>query len=166
MPLLRFVLKHLCAFAALAAAMSLACGVLYFALLAFAILFGGGLGGPLALPFMMLSGGLAAVAGCCAAFFPATACAEFFRRRLALPWFCEMPLASVLSLFAALAIAQCFAAGTSTAAFVGHVFAWWLVLAVPLGFYWWTTQAVDALLRVCGFVPRMLARRLVQALTA
>lgn len=160
----RFLFKHACALAALSLGLILSAFAAYFVLLAIAIVFDLGLGGPLALPFMMVSGGIAAIAGTCVAFFPATAIAEHLRRHLHLPWICEIPMASALSMIAAFAIALHFSKCSCTFDFALTVFVWWLVLALPLGFYWWTMQASDVLMRTGLRAASILVRALSRAL--
>ena len=143
-----FVVKHAVASAVVIAGTVLSSAVLYFSLLVWAIVADGGLGGPLALPGMMLT----AFAGSAASvlfFVPVTAMAERLRRKvLRAGRIVEIPIAAL-----------------TLAAFLTFVFARLdfevaLVFAaielVLLGAYWWSLQACDVLFGLGGRLWRAL----------
>jgi hypothetical protein len=111
--------------------------LLYFALLASAIVTNGGLGGPLALPGMMIMTFAGAVISALV-FFATTSAAELLRRRAGMSRFMEIPIAT---LFVGAALTFAFARldfGVAT-----------VIAAVELlllGVYWWTLQAAELLL--------------------
>jgi hypothetical protein len=122
---------------------------LYIALLAWAALTGGGLGGPLALPFLVLFALVASIATAALILFPATALAEWIcaRREMALGWQIPIAVACMAACVAAATMAMFLLRGTSlqsAAAAAGMLF---VVLLIPLGVYWWSMQSTDWLLR-------------------
>jgi hypothetical protein len=142
--LLRLVFKHTVATAVIVAATVVLAVVSYFGLLIWAIAADSGIGGPLALPFMMLAGLLAALGACALVFLPTTLAAEIVRRRAELQFFWEIPLAAVGSAVLCLVIVWLV---RSTHAIDAHLIRdgalVWATLAVPLGAYWWSAPATD-----------------------
>ena len=142
---MRFALKHAIAGAAVTAAIAAFSAASYFALLAWAVLAGEPLGGPLAFPFMVLASLIASVVSVCVVLLPVTAVTDWMcrKRRIRLPW--QIPIATVLmgSWLVALLVATTVTRGTpivASATFGGLAF---LVLLLPLGLYWWTMQSAD-----------------------
>jgi hypothetical protein len=119
--------------------------VAYVALLLWAIVSKGGLGGPLAYPGGLLFSAVTAAVACLLLFFPATVSAELLCRSRARPILTQIPVS------VAVLAALCFLAGViirasttaipfgaSVSGFIGGLF---LLSLLPIGFYWWITQA-------------------------
>ena len=119
--------------------------VVYAALLLWAILSNGGLGGPLAYPVGLLVVAVAAWAACALLFFPATVTAELICRRRALPILTQIPVC--VAVLAAICVAAGIVVRASTSAIpfgasVSGFVVWLFVLSlIPIGFYWWIAQA-------------------------
>lgn len=142
--------------------------VTYAALLVWAVLSGGGLGGPLAYPGGLVLVALGTVMLCCGLLGPATGVAEWLVRRRRLPILVGIP-ASVGALVALCTLAV--AAG-SVARVFGSVPAAAVALAalvlsllLPLGFYWWVAEigpvlvsAGGSLIGMVGSIPSALRR--------
>jgi hypothetical protein len=117
----------------------------YVALLLWAIVSNGGLGGPLAYPGGLVFAAVTAGVACLLLFFPATVSAELICRSRALPILTQIPVS------VAVLAALCFLSGVilraSTAAIpfgasVSGFIAWLFLLSLfPIGFYWWIAQA-------------------------
>lgn len=144
----RFALKHAVAAGVVVGGVTALSAASYFALLLLAVVADEGIGGPLAFPFMVLSGMAASVLAVGLVLMPTTALAEWitFRRRLHVVW--QIPIAvaltgaAVLSTAAAVSVMRGVAPGTTAgAATVGFV-----SLLVPLGAYWWSMQSADWLI--------------------
>jgi len=108
---------------------------LYFALLAWAVLRGGGLGGPLALPGMMLMAFAGAAFSVMAVLAPVTIVSELVRVRLRRTRFIEIPIATLLTASFVFALVH------------SHPLAIPIVVAelILVGAYWWILQAADVL---------------------
>jgi hypothetical protein len=148
-PAIRFAAKHAVASAVVTAGIVTLTAVSYIALLAWAALTGGGLGGPLALPFLVLFAFVAAIAAAALILFPATALAEWIcaRREMGVGWQIPVSVACMAACVVAAAGVMSALRGTSlhgTASAAGILF---VVLLVPLGVYWWSMQSTDWLLR-------------------
>lgn len=114
--------------------------VAYFGLLAWAIVTGSGIGGPLALPFLMLLAFLASFAAAAFVILPATLCTSVvcevvlgWPRVLQIPIACALCFSQVLLLSTLIALAL--RADVLPALEIGAVVG--LLLLVPLGVYWW-----------------------------
>lgn len=121
--------------------------MIYFALLAFAIVMNEGLGGPLALPGMMLFALIAGVV-VAAVFALVTALAEWICNRRALSIWHQIPVSTGILVVVVLAGGLLFwqlggRSGSNTALVwsIGFV-----LLLLPLAAYWWTLQSADWLL--------------------
>jgi hypothetical protein len=116
--------------------------VSYFGLLAWAVLAGLPLGGPLALPFLMLLALLTSTAATLLVLFPATLVGHFLCRRLGWPAAAEIPVSSALTLGIAVGISTVIgsyaAVSISTAAALGALVGAFLL--VPLGEFWWVMR--------------------------
>ena len=132
-------------------AMSVGCvlwTLLYFLLLAVAVVGGQGLGGPLALPV-----GLVAVVGSCVflgwgVFAPASAVGTVFCSLLKLPRLAAIPVVAVAAFVFSYLLYWAFIESLTThpmppAWIVLKNFA--VFLSVPLGVYWWLTEGPGAL---------------------
>jgi hypothetical protein len=88
MEAIRFAAKHAVAAAVVISGIVVFSAASYFALLAWAVLAGEPLGGPLAFPFMVLFAVVAGAVSVGAALLPVTAVTEWIclRRRMRLPW--------------------------------------------------------------------------------
>ncbi len=141
-------LRHSIATAVLAVALALGFALLYFVLLAIAIVFNLGLGGPLALPFAIVVGGLLGLIAGPLILLPLTLLVEWVCGKLPLfKTLAQIPLSSLLLLVALLSLLVFAAFETqiplgefllvSGFGVVGALFA--------LGVYWWTLRVVDVL---------------------
>jgi len=127
----------------------------YFGLLAWAALANAPIGGPLALPFMIL---VAFVGSCMAVLvvlFPSTLLSEITCRKLHWPKLIEIPLATLASLLISLIV------GSTVGWFYGDIeqalrlaLISELVLLVPLGAYWWSVQGTSGLIKLGARVWR------------
>ena len=147
---MRFAVKHAVAAGVVVAGVVAFSAASYFALLAWAVLVGEPLGGPLAFPFMVLFAVVASVVSVGAALLPVAALTEWIclRRQIRLPW--QIPIVTAvmgtwLLMLALIAAAVRGAPVGSTAVPTGIVF---LVLLVPLGMYWWSMKSADWILGV------------------
>jgi hypothetical protein len=146
---MRFAVKHAVATAVVVGGIVAFTAASYFALLAWAVLVGDPLGGPLAFPFMVLFALFASVVSVGLILLPATALAEWVAVKKQLRMAFQIPIATALAgvqlLFAALVISVLGGMPwSSAAAAAGVIFA---LLLVPLGVYWWSMQSADWLLR-------------------
>lgn len=147
---MRFAVKHAVAAGVVVANIMTFSATSYFALLAWSVLVGAPLGGPLAFPFMVLLAVVASVASVGGALFPVTALTEWIclRHQIRVPW--QIPIATTamgawLLMLAVIAAAVRGTPIESTAVPAGIAF---LVLLVPLGMYWWSMQSADWILSV------------------
>ncbi len=129
-----------------------ACGVWtvsYFALLLWATLTDGGVGGPLAYPAGLLFFFVATTAASLGLLLPSTAIAEWFTRRRDFPILAQIPVSIVtLALLCLVAASVASAVGSQptlhgVSVGFGVLF---LALLLPLGLYWWAAQSVPLLL--------------------
>lgn len=119
----------------------------YFGLLAWAFLSGQPLGGPLALPFVLLGAIVLSGLSVSVVLLPSTLLAELLARACRWPTLAEIPVSTALS------VAICTTTGAFAGFFLATVgqglrfgFVWAIALLVPLGAYWWCLQATGALL--------------------
>jgi hypothetical protein len=143
-----FCARHLFA---LGVAMLAACAawtVTYFALLLWAVLTGGGLGGPLAYPAGLLFALVAMAAAGLVLLLPATALAEWVARRRGFPVLAQIPVSVGILALLCLAVVGLVSAGgfqpTLRGASIGFG-TLFLALLLPLGLYWWTAQSIPLL---------------------
>lgn len=142
---MRFAVKHAVGAAAVIVGITAFSAASYFALLAWAVLMGEPLGGPLAFPFMVLFAVVASIVCVGAALLPVTALTEWICRRwqLRLAW--QIPIATAvmatgLLMFAMIGATVRGESLNSAAVLAGIVF---LLLLAPLGMYWWSMQSAD-----------------------
>ena len=142
---LRFITKHAVAAAVVIGGLTAFAAVLYFILLLVAIVTNQPLGGPLALPFLVLLGLLAGTVGVLFVLFPVAVLSDICARALQWPRLAQIPLSVLLLLVYAMtatgmtvALAESPVWVAARAAFIGAV-----VLLIPLGTYWWAMQSVD-----------------------
>ena len=135
---MKFVLRHVVAALVVIGGCATLAAVTYCALLAWAILAGGGLGGPLTLPGMVIIGLAVSAASVIGVLAPVTLAAEGLRTHLLrMSRFVEIPIATLLLIaYAAAVLIALSASGT----FSLIVVAFELLL---LGVYWWSLQATD-----------------------
>ncbi|HCN28394.1 MAG TPA: hypothetical protein DIT64_06415 [Verrucomicrobiales bacterium] len=149
-----FCARHFLALAVTVAAACVIWTITYFALLLWAVLAGGGIGGPLAYPAGLLFFIVAATAACLILLFPATALAEWFARRCGFPIVAQIPL-SVAALALLCLVASAVGAQPTLQGVLVGFGVLFLTLLMPLGLYWWAAQSVPLLLsliqRVCGW---------------
>ena len=147
---IRFVVKHAVAATVVVSGAVILTAASYFALLAWAVVAGGGLGGPLAFPFMVLFALLASTAAVLLVLLPTTALTEWICRKRQAHRLIQIPVATlvlaayVLAATVVIALLAKSSVGKATslaAVTIG-------VLLVPLGAYWWSLQSTDWLIHV------------------
>lgn len=127
--------------------------VIYAVLLAWAVLSGGGLGGPLAYPGGLALAALGTVLLCCGLLGPLTGAAEWLVRRWRLPVLAGIPVSvGMLVGVCTLAVvagsaARLFGSISAAAVALGATV---LSLLLPLGFYWWAAEIGPVLLSAGG----------------
>jgi hypothetical protein len=133
------VLRHFAASFAVIAAACLLWTLAYAGLLGWAILSGGGLGGPLAYPGGLIVVGVAAAITSATLLFPATVAAELLTRRFPLRFLAQVAVAVAVLAALSIAFSPLLVAWRGLAsARVFTVAAWIFGLSlVPLGIYWW-----------------------------
>lgn len=152
-----FCARHFLALAVTVAAACVIWTIAYFALLLWAVLAGGGIGGPLAYPAGLLCFVVATTAACLILLFPATALAEWFARRCGFPIVAQIPFSvAALALLCLVAVSIASAVGSQPAlqgvsVGFGVLF---LTLLMPLGLYWWAAQSVPLLFSLIQRVRR------------
>ena len=127
-----------------------------------AVLTGGPLGGPLALPAMVLFALAFAGVSVVSVLTPATIAARLTRRRLSWPMLAEIPVAAAFCVSGSAVLAGLFAwtRELDLLRAVGVGLAVGAVLLVPLGLYWWSVQASLGLVRAASWgVGRLLPGR-------
>jgi hypothetical protein len=145
----RFVVRHSFAAATVLAISAPITAAIYFGLLAWAVVKNGGLGGPLALPGMILLVFAATAASVIFILAPTTALAEILRvKLLRTNRFAEVPIASLILIvyiavaFSAMGLSRGWPPrGTILSAAIVTV-----IQLLLLGIYWWTVQATDLLI--------------------
>jgi hypothetical protein len=123
--------------------------IAYFALLLWAMITGGGIGGPLAYPAGLLFFFVAATVASLVLLLPSTALAEWFARRNGLPIIAQIPISvGILALlcFLLVAVAASVDAAPSTKSVSVGFGVLFIVHLLPLGLYWWTAQSGPLLL--------------------
>ena len=156
-----FCARH---FLALTVTVATACAVwtvLYFALLFVALLTGSEVGGLLTYPIGLILIFFATTVICLILLFPSTASAEWFARRRGFPILAQIPLSLVaMALLCLLTVGlpSVFSPESTFYSFLlgfGFLF---LVLLVPLGFYWWVAQSLPLVLSFFRFFFKLLRR--------
>lgn len=156
-----FLLKHSIAAATVVLGSLGLIALVYSALLLWAVLTNGGLGGPLALPGMVLFVFVAAAASVAMILFPVTAIAEALRRKGGLNRFLEIPIATTLLIayVAAVLTAIAFVRDWSVAGTIRGGIVFVVVQLVLLGAYWWALQATHAVASFASASWRRVTRR-------
>lgn len=163
----RTVTSHAVAAGVVVGATVLGSVVAYVGLLAWAVLADEGLGGPMALPFMMLVALVAGVAAVLLVLGPATLIADALCAARAWPKWAAIPASTGVTLAICLAAGALLGArhssvgdGVSTAAIAA------LALLAPLGLYWWSLRGASLLLRRSGRALRAVTGRFRSPTTA
>ena len=135
-----FLFRHAVAVAGVVLAGLLLWTFVYFALLLWALIVGGGIGGPLAYPAGLLVVLGMSLSASLALLFPATAIAERLGKRLRWPVLAQIPLSvgvagAICVSISLLSMPGEFAKGLQTAAIL------WAANLLPLGLYWWIAQS-------------------------
>jgi hypothetical protein len=123
--------------------------VVYIALLIWAMMTDGGVGGPLAYPAGLLFVFSATLAASCILFFPCSALAEWFVRRRGLSIFAQIPFSMLLlalQCLAAVGIAMMIGSHPGFGDLFAGLGLLYLSLLVPLGLYWWVAQSLPLFL--------------------
>ena len=156
-----FCARHVLALGVTVAAACVVWTVTYFALLLWAVVTGGGLGGPLAYPSGLLFFFVATTAAGLVLLFPSTVLAEWLARRRGFPVLAQIP-ASVAVLALLCAIGGSLVAAWRSQPPLHGVTAGggvlFLALLVPLGLYWWAAQSGPLLLSLFRWVRSLPAR--------
>jgi hypothetical protein len=139
-----FYARHLLALCVVVAAPCVLFTILYFVLLIWAIVFGGGIGSPIAYPIGLMVIFIAALGVGSMLFFPSTVFAEWIVKKRNLPVLAQIPitvgsLGTLCLLVSSIATANS-AAPSLRGAFVGFATLFGILL-LPLGLYWWTAQS-------------------------
>jgi hypothetical protein len=153
-----FFVRHFLALLALVIAACVMWTVIYAALLLWAMVWGGGIGGPLAYPAGLL---IVAVASTLAAFIlllPSTALAELLTRRLKLPILAQIPIsAAFLALLCMVGAGVVQAVPLQDATPKGFFTVFGLAFAIhllPLCLYWWVAQSGPLMLSIIRWLNR------------
>jgi hypothetical protein len=154
-----FCARHLLAVMVMVVAACVAWTITYFALLLWALLTDGGIGGPLAYPAGLLFVFVATTAVSIGLLLPSTALAEWFSQRRGFPILAQIPLSVVaLALLCLVVVGLASASGSQPtlrgiSVGFGVLF---VALLVPLGLYWWTAQSLSLLLSLIHRLRGML----------
>jgi hypothetical protein len=162
MAAMRFAFKHAVATIVLTAASVALTVVSYFGFLAWAAVAGQGIGGPLALPFVILLALLAALACVMGALLPVTALADVITSRV-FHWhrLAQIPVSGslLLAYVVGLGIVVGLACGATIERAATAAIPLAVVLLVPLGLYWWCLQSTDLVVGLAsGLFQRALGR--------
>lgn len=160
-----FLLRHALAVVVSVVVPCVLLTVVYCGLLLWAMIFGGGLGGPLAYPVGLLMVFLGALAASVLVFFPAVGAAELVARHFGWPVLAQLPLsvAGPALVCAALAIAAGVQGRDVGAGAV--TFACLLGIGlIPLVLYWWVAQSLPLLGELVGRVRGWYRGRSAKAL--
>jgi hypothetical protein len=139
-----FCARHLLALAVTIAVPCVLWTIAYFALLLWAMVTNGGIGGPLAYPAGLLFFFVAATVASLVLLLPSTALAEWIARRRRLPILAQIPISvGILALLCFVLV--CIAASVDAAPSFQGVSVGFGVLFIahllPLGLYWWMAQS-------------------------
>lgn len=144
--MVRYGAKHLLAIAVSVAAFTLFCTGLYLLMLLLALVTGSGLGSP-ALPVLVPLGSLMlSVLYSVLILLPVTMLTEWICRiRMGWPWWYQIPISFVGMIFALFAVQLviALASGNPVGGAVGLTALLTVLLAVPLGLYWWSLQFMN-----------------------
>lgn len=145
---IRFAVKHAVAATVVISGIVAFTAASYFALLAWAVIAGEGLGGPLAFPVMVLFALVASVVSVLLVLLPTTALTEWICVKRGVHRLWQIPVATLL--LAGYVFSAALVAGVAwessvhrAASLAGILFA---SLLVPLGAYWWSLQSTDWLI--------------------
>ena len=128
--------------------------VLYCAGLFLAVVFGLGLGSPIALPLWMLIAFVISCAMVTLVFWPATLIGGWLAEKLRLPILAEIALVSVLAIVATLGVVGAYRGDWTAGLELGA--SWVAGLSIPLGAYWWSLRSTDWVLSTLRRVWRGL----------
>ncbi|HBL29641.1 MAG TPA: hypothetical protein DD490_22635 [Acidobacteria bacterium] len=146
---IQYAVKHAVAFSAVLSAVTGFVLVGYLGLLAWAVVAGAPLGGPLALPFLLVVAVLAGTAAALGVLGPVTAFGGFLRKK-AFPRhaLAEIPLTTLVMTGYLILLGMVASVGFGGPAAAGFRYGLigTVLLLVPLGVYWWALQAAAALL--------------------
>jgi hypothetical protein len=156
-----FCARHLLALAVTIAVPCALWTIVYFALLLWAIIFGGGIGSPVAYPIGLLFFAGAALVGGLVLFLPSTVFAEWLVKRRKLPTLLQIPISvATLALFCLISVilaAEPFHPSSLPNILTGFII-FWGALLLPLGLYWRTAQSgplvLEIIRKVSGAVRR------------
>ena len=154
-----FCARHLLALVVTIAVPCALWTIVYFALLLWAIIFGGGIGSPVAYPIGLLFFAGAALVGGLVLFLPSTAFAEWLVKRRKLPTLLQIPISiATLALFCLISVILApFPPSTLPDVLTGFI-RFWGALLLPMGLYWWTAQsgplALEIIRKISGAVRR------------
>ncbi len=157
-----FLVRHFLASCVVVVSACILWTVLYFALLLWAVVSGGGIGGPLAYPVGLLLVFVLAAIVTALLLWPSAALAEWIGRRSRLGILAQIPLSvavlAVLS-FTAAFIAHAFNHPYFAGRFLSAGAVVFIVHLVPLGIYWWAAQSGPLVISLFRrFVPDVLLR--------
>jgi hypothetical protein len=163
---IRFIVKHSVAAGAVIVASLVFTAIAYFALLLWAIVAGGGIGSPVALPLMMLLAMAGSVGCVLLILLPVSIASEIIRARVFKgSRFLEIPIAVVLLavyVVGSIALVCILREWELRAGLVVSSIAA-AVLMVPLGLYWWCLQSADWLVGLgMNFWSRYRGRKAVE----
>jgi len=159
---MRYAVKHAVAATVVVCSIVAFTVISYFGLLAWAVVAGAPIGGPLALPFMLILAVALSIIAALAVLWPVTTLSEVVCRRFG-HWqtLIQIPMATFLLFVEVIAIEvliallrqQPGARGLVPGAIAG------VILLVPLGIYWWSLQATNKILEMSGALWRWLRKR-------
>jgi len=162
--LLGFAIRHLAATLVTVAAACALWTLVYFGLLAWAIVTDGGMGGPLAYPGFLILLSLASAAASLLLYLPATGAAELVCRRRGLPILAQIPVSvaflALLCPIVALIIRSMRSPIDPTMSTLS--LAVWLfgLSLIPIGLYWWVAQSVPL---IRSLLRKLFARNVATA---
>jgi len=154
---IQYAAKHAIAAIVVICSMVVLTAISYLGLLAWAVLADAPIGGPLAFPFMLLLALVLSIAAVLAVLWPVTSLTEAMCRGLGYrQTLLQIPIAALLlfvevasiTLLIALVRHQPADRSVVSALTAG------VVLLVPLGIYWWSLQAANWLIGICGALWR------------
>lgn len=163
--LLSFIIRHFFASVVSVAIPVIFVTIVYFALLVVAVISNSGLGSPVALPFWVAVSFLTSIFYTAFLLFPSVVIAE----TISLPFgkwrhIAQVPISTLV--LALLVFALTFIASLTLNHTAFNVRQWvnyslmaMLVLAVPLGIYWWTMKLVQLVMSLPGTLLKQLGKR-------
>ncbi len=122
--------------------------VLYCAGFLIAVVFGAGLGSPIALPLWLLFSFVVSCGAVATVIWPATLIGGWLADRLRLSVLWEIALVTALASAVSLSVAVAYCGGLAAGVECGSY--WMAGLAIPLGAYWWSLRSTDWVLSTVG----------------